>query len=142
MAAGTPDYYRTIRQSFGGAKTVTSFKAVTANDETILTVITGKGIIYGGYIWVDHTVSQKDSKLIIVVDGEKISMETFANLNAHHIDRDHAYTVYMRKYDEENYIYVAAVSSGITFEENFAIDYYEAHGETPVLHWRVFYTLL
>jgi len=142
MARGLPDYFKETRPRFGGAQDKSSYNIVTANDETILATITGKGVIYGGFIKLKHTATQKNSGIFVYVDEEKLGVTDFEDLELHGLTVENSYPFYLRKYDDVNFRYCVALSRDITFETKLEISYVETHGETPKVWYRVIYALI
>jgi len=154
MASGLPDYYRgvdvayqalsqmIVRPKYGGAQSVDGYLAVTASDQSILFTISGKGMIYGGYVKVEFTSSQKDSGFLIYTDGAKFGTAGFEALNMFGITLEHSYPLYLRKYDDVNFVYCMALSHGVTFETSLRLDYLEQHGATPTVWYHVIYALI
>jgi len=154
MSHGLPDYYRGVdiayqalselinRPKYGGAQRTAGSVAVTANDTTQLISVSAKGMIYGGYLFLDHTATQKNSIFILKVDGNIIGYLSADGGNAYNINIEHNSPVYLRKYDDTNFIYCMALSHGITFETSFTVEYEEKHGGTPTLSYRVVYAVV
>lgn len=142
MVAGTPDYFRTVRQTYGAAKFEGATKTVTANIETKIIEVTGKGIIYGGGLWLGHTASQKNSVAAILVDGVTIGTSSFDDLNKYNQVGKHDMPTVLRMFDEVNYVYCVSLANGITFELLFQVVYDENHGDTPDVTSSVFYSLM
>lgn len=142
MAIGLPDYSRGIRPGYGSGQNKAGYKVVLKNDTTPLATISGKGMIYGGYVRVEYTSSLSDSGLFLYVDDEKLGSIGFETLDRWNLDVEHSYPVYKRKYDDTNFIYVVAFSHGITFEKNIRIEYIEAGGKTPTAWWQIIYALI
>jgi len=142
MPSGMPDYWETIRPRFGGAKAESTFTVVTANDQTVLLSISGKGMIYGGHLRLAYTVSQKNSGIWVYVDNEKLSVDTFEALKNYGLVVENSYVIYLRSFDDVNFRYCVALSYGITFENKFEVMFSEVHGGTPTVYCRVIYALV
>ena len=154
MAEGLPDYLRGIditlqalaeltnRPKYGSGQNAAGYRVVTANDQTILTTILGKGMIYGGYVRVEFTQTLDANGVFLYVDDEKLGSIGFEALDRWNLDVEHSYPVYKRKYDDTNFIYVIAFSHGFTFEESLRIDYLEGNGVTPTAWWQILYALV
>lgn len=142
MASGLPDYSNVVRPAYGGGQRLASSKTVTASDDTTLLTITGKGMVYGGYILLDHTASQVNSIPVLAADGKKICSIKFDTLNKYNMVSPGKYPVFLTKFDNVNFIYGVAFSYGITFETEIAMNYIEAHGATPVVNYSLIYTLM
>lgn len=142
MANGMPDYQRIIRPRYGAAQNVALFKTVTANDQVKLTEIVGKGMIYGGYLRVEHTASIAGDSLFLYVDEEKVGAIGFTALTRWNLSVEHSYPIYIRTYDDVNFIYAVAFSHGFTFDKSFQLYYTETNGQTPKPWWQIIYSLI
>ncbi|HUS72051.1 MAG TPA: hypothetical protein VMY06_03220 [Sedimentisphaerales bacterium] len=142
MSSGTPDYFRTVRENYGSADAHRDYKVVTANDYTTLVNIIGKGIIYGGYLYLQAAGTQKNCDVALYVDDEYVFGDTFERLNKYGIIEAMECSVVLGTYDEVNYIYSLIFGKGITFERQFIVKYGEAHGETPNVFTSLMYALI
>lgn len=154
MAAGLPDYFRgvdialqalsevIVRPKYGGIQSVSGHGTVGANIETLLAEVSGRGMLYGGFLRLEYTSSQKNGAFYLYVDGEWPGLASFEELNKFGITVEHSYPVYIRKYDDTSFIYCVAVSHGITFESSFKLTYVEADSTTPEIWYRVIYALI
>ena len=154
MASGLPDYYRgvdiayqalaqvTNRPKYGGAQSADGYLAVAASQENTLFTISGKGMTYGGYVKVEYASSQKDSGFLIYLDGGLFGTAGFEALNKFGLTLENSHPLYLRKYDDVNFIYCMALSRGITFESSFSLAYLEQHGTTPTVWYHVIYALI
>jgi len=142
MASGTPDYYQTVRESYGAATWSWGLKTVTANAATNIITKSGKGVIYGGSVTLDPAASQKGGIVSVVVDGWILGANDFEELNKFNQVGIHDMPAHLRMYDEINFRYCVAISSGITFEESLDIIYNETQGRTPDVTGMVYYALM
>lgn len=142
MASGLSDYYKGIRPSYGGGKQTTIETEVDAGESTILSTITGKGMLYGGVMLFEYTSTQKNSIPVLAVDGKKLCAIKYATLNKYKIYGGRTYPVVLTIYDDVNFIYGVAFSYGITFETELGISYIELHDTTPTVYCNIIYTLL
>lgn len=153
MAHGLPDYYRgvdiayqalaqlLVRPSYGAAQIDKGGKQVTADTDTELASISGKGVIYGGYVRLAHSSSQKSSSAFLVIDGTDMSAVAFVALNDYRINRPGANSIYLLQYDDVGFKYAAGLSQGITFESSVKLMYREEHTSTPVVYHSLEYAL-
>lgn len=154
MAKGLPDYYRgvdiilqsiaeiTNRPKYGSGQNAAGYHVVTANAQTILAQITGKGMIYGGYVRIEYTSTQAGGGVFLYVDDEKLGSIGFDALRKWGMTVEHSYPVYLRTFDDVNFIYTVAFSHGFTFEESLRLDYIETDGTTPTAWWQIIYALV
>lgn len=142
MASGLPDYGIGVRPVYGGGQRNAGGKLVTASDDTNLLTISGKGMVYGGYVLLDYSSSQVNSIPVIAVDDKKICNITFGTLNKFRMDAPGKYPVVLTIYDEVNFIYGVVFSYGITFETELGLSYIERHGTTPTVNYSIIYALI
>ncbi len=142
MTRGLPDYTQEVRPRYGGAITTSGITGVDASKITDLVLVTGKGIMYGGSMWLEHTSTQNNSLPWLVVDKSTLSNISFLRLRSYGIDRSRTIPLSLNTYDEVNFIYSVGISYGYTFEDALSISYDEKHGTTPTIHWRLIYALM
>lgn len=154
MASGLPDYYRgvdiayqalsqmTVRPKYGGALQVAGSVVVTANVATELAYITGKGMIYGGVMYLDYNTTQASGMPRLSCDGNVIAGVSFATLGKYNISKPWACPLYLLKFDDTNFVYSVGASNGITFETNFRLVYFEMEGATPDVYYNFSYALV
>jgi len=142
MASGLPDYQRLVRERYGGA-TVSQGSAV-ANALTTKTLVTvsGKGMIYGGYVVLDHSSSQKDSAVRLILDGSEHVATTFADMNKYGLVKDRTLPMVMSVFDDTEFIYGVSLTYGVTFESELKVVYNESHDSTPTVIYQVIYALI
>jgi len=142
MASGLPDYYRSVRPIYGALKTAEVFGVVLPSVVSSLIAKTGKGIILGGFVALDYTSSQKNSGIILAVDGAVIAGYSFAFLYAHKINRSGPTLMYQLGYNDGLYKYSSGISENITFDSSFEVGYYEQHATTPSVYCSMNYALI
>lgn len=154
MASGLPDFYRgvdvklqalselTARLKNGTPTSSAGNKVVASLGRTSLLSVTGKGMIYGGLVFLNHTSTQKAAEVIQVVDGDDMVSLTFDNLNLLSVDKVGMYPLVLRRYDEVNFIYCVGLGSGITFETSFEVVYNELNTTTPTVFTHLLYALI
>lgn len=154
MASGLPDYYRgvdvklqelsqmIVRPKYGGGLLAWGSKEVTADVQNTLVGVNGKGMIYGGVVWLDYTYSQGNSEVWLGVDGYTITNLSFAKLLAYGITKPGNWPVSLNKMDGTNLIYSVGISFGITFESQVVLAYNEQNSTTPTVHFRLIYALI
>jgi len=154
MVSGLPDYYRgmdvafqalaqmTVRPNFGGALLETGQTEVIANDEKSLFAIDGKGMIYGGVVWLDAANSQANAQVRLKTDDVTLSDISFLRMIDYGIRNPRSWPVTINTYNNSDYIYSVGISYGVTFESKVEIVYFEDNGRTPNVHYRLVYTLI
>jgi len=154
MAAGLPDYLRgmdvtlqalaelIVRPKYGTALLEAGTLGVTANIDNPLVEIPGKGMIYGGAVWLDDTNSQANGEVRLWVDDVNLSPLSFLRLIDYGMAKPRTWPVTINVYNNVDFIYSAGISYGITFEDKLKISYDENNGRTPTVHYRLVYTLI
>lgn len=154
MAKGLPDYYRGIdltyqalselinRPKYGGAQRAVSAANATANDTRSYVTVSGKGMLYAGCVYLQHTASQKTGKPYLVVDGFSLATWSFDDMLSLGMVTTWIKPVFLTKFDDVNFIYCAALMYGITFETSLEILYEESEGETPNIVTELIYAVV
>jgi len=154
MAHGLPDWYRGVdiayqalselitRPTYGGAIGSSGSKTVYANNTVTLINISGQGMIYGIYVRVSHTATQRDSGVRLELDSNLLFDESFADLNTYGISYPRGYPLTLSKYDDTNFDYCVLIPYGLTFESLINLRYREEHGRTPDVYYSVVYALI
>lgn len=154
MASGRPDYFRgvdityqtlaqvTNRPKYGGALQTKGNLAVDASVATRLAAINGKGVLYGGSVWLDYTSSQANSYIGMKLDGTILTSLSFVRMDDYNINEPRNSIITVNLYDSTNYIYCAGLSYGITFESYLDLYYFEEYGDAPTVHYNLVYALI
>lgn len=142
MVSGLPDYKSDIRPEQGAAKSVFGKKTVVLFDLTTLLKVDGKGIVYGGVVWLEYTASQKTSIVYALIDGSYVQSYSFLRLQRYGIFEPRSVVITLNAYDDVNFIYSVGVSYGITFNKSFELVYSEQAGDTPDVNYNLVYSLL
>jgi len=154
MASGLPDFVLgidvalqalaelTVRLKYGSALLESGTQAVGANADTVLATVVGKGMIYGGAVWLDDTLSQANGQVRLWTDDVMLSGLSYLRLIDYGIDNPRSWPVTLNVYNNVDCIYSAGISYGITFESKLKISYDENNGRTPTVHYRLVYCLI
>lgn len=129
------------RPKFGAAQTATFFNAVTPNDDTVMVLINGTGIVYAVYMYAYGIGSCADDFFRAEIDGSYLEeLETWQYIEGG------------RRYPAVSSSWVSWVDSGgsniyfqrggmFTFESSYAEVYREMSGRTPDVSCVVVYAL-
>lgn len=154
MTAGLPDFYRgvdiayqalsemIVRPKYGGAVQSSGNTACPGNYITTLASIIGKGVLYGGTVWLDHTLTQANSELLLVIDSTFLYSPSFFRMSDYGVSNPRSSILSMNVFDSVNHIYSIGLSYGITFESHLAVAYWEKHGTEPTVHYNFVYGLI
>lgn len=154
MSSGLQDFWRSInvakqslaeltnRPKFGGGILSSGQKTVTDGVLNSLVQINGKGMVYGGSIWLDYTSTQSNSEVYLGIDGVNIQGLSFVRLKDYGVIHPGSAVITLNTFDSDKYVYSAGISYGLTFETRLDLKYYERHDTTPTVHYRIIYTLI
>ena len=154
MATGKQDYYRgvdvayqelaqvIVRPKYGGALLESDSRQIGEGAPIILFEVAGKGMTYGGVVWLDHTLTQANSIVAVDIDDQVINDLSFVRLRDYGITNPLIWPVTLLDFDTVYKIYAVGFSYGLTFEKNLKVWYEDKYNTAPTVHWRFVYTLL
>ncbi len=142
MAAGLPDYQRTVRPMYGAAKILRADTIAVPKDTVFVGSIEGKGMIYGGCLYPEAAIEQKDSAFLIKIDGSDVGQRSFSDMEIWWLVSESSYITYLLQYDQKRHRYSVGLCPGVTFETSFEIYYIEDHNEAPIVVAKVNYALI
>ena len=132
-----------IRPKYGTRGLLEFQNYVTANAETSLGVISGKGVIYGGAIVIIGAATCKDDQVGCKFDTEATKLcPSFITCAAFNLVGPHGATYQLECYDDVNFYYSLGVQFGMTFESSAEFIYKEAMGRTPLVAVKIKYAVL
>lgn len=142
MAIGLPDYLRGIRPRYGGSKLSEGQVFVWDGVLTGLVQINGRGMVYGGTVWLDSAETQANSEVWLGIDGVNIEGLSFERLKAYKIYDSRKAVISLNQFDQPNYVYSVGIAYGLTFETRLDLKYYENYGRRVTVHYRIVYALI
>lgn len=110
------------RPKYGACNLAIHDTTITAPGDTELYTVTGKGIVYGGYLTVylageSHAVDT----MSLVIDGTTMAVEDPMFLNIYGLTKHPASFFTLVMYDETNWYYSLIFANNITFETSVSI---------------------
>lgn len=142
MASGMADWERVIRPKYGGAVQIAGQLEVDAGVSTRLAEIKGKGVLYGGTVWLDSVLTQANSSIAMKLDGLVIESMTLFQMNEFGSINPRSSVFTLNVYNGDEYIYSVGLSYGITFETYLDLYYHEWYRREPTVHYHLVYALL
>ncbi len=130
------------RPTYGGAISSNIALTVASASPTTLFDISGEGIIYGGYLWVDAIATAVIDKWLWYIDGNLQNSLRFDRLFDNNCTQPYGAAPVLTRYDEVNYDYGLIWVPAITFESGFIVQYSESYGRTPDVRSGVSYALV
>lgn len=142
MASGMADYSSVIRPKYGGAILSASSVWVWDGVLTNLVQINGKGMVYGGAVWLEPGFEESNSQVWLGIDGRLVEGLSFERLKKYGVANPRSAVMTINVFDSIKYIYSVGISYGLTFETRLDLWYNEEHGNRCTVHYRLIYTLI
>lgn len=130
------------RPKYGAAQRVVGSITAPASTKVSLGSVSGKGMIYGGFIAVVHDLTQENSLVYIEIDGDVFAGWLLSSINHWGLNVENCYPFYMLRYDNAAFQYSVGISGGLTFETGFEVFYEDVYGRTPIVHFQFNYALV
>ena len=129
MPTGYPDYFGQPGFSkLGAAQELQDDDSVDANTTKTMFEITGQGVIYGGYIWIDDPDNDGLNDMTIFVDDTRMFLAGVLKQHSRFLYKGLPLPIYMYYWDPDAGTFGYGISPGITFTSKFRIDYIERGG--------------
>lgn len=154
MGHGLPDWYRgvdiayqalaqlIVRPKYGAAQISDVTKAVNAGGLTEFYNISGKGVTYIQWIYVEGTATQKNDYGVLIIDGVNMGTPTFEESRKGGFTFPVSAFPTLGTFDEVNFYYSFYFGRGYTFESTCVGYYIETHGRTPSVRKGLVYALV
>lgn len=133
MPHGSQDYFTSIdirnqdlaqlinRNKFGTPQLSSGSPTVTAGETKTITSLSGRGVIYFGFIYIVGSALSTELLLSLTIDGVLVSQKSPYQLYLYGITENLSAPVYLRQYDTINGRFSLVFSSNITFETSVLI---------------------
>jgi hypothetical protein len=111
------------RNKYGAIEIFNETYTSTSPGSSLRLSVSGKGIIYGGFIYSYNDAAAVNSGLWFNIDGEVTSSTIlkYGDLLTRNIIRPGMLEVYLTLYDTTNNIFCAGIVPGITFESSLYV---------------------
>lgn len=104
--------------------------------------ISGKGMIYGGFVVMDGDQDQSTSILQLTVDTIPIFDDAISDILSWGVSLPLLGHAFLLKYDSVNFIYSFGLGKWITFESSFKVVINRQGGGNTNFHSRIVYALI
>jgi len=153
MPTGAPDYTKridiniqtlgevTIRPRYGDFKKIYESVILDAGVWTEIISVSGRGLIYGGYITIWDIGATGSDAMRITIDGETTDAAYFAGLMDRQLVLPFTNPFYLLQYDENQPQFTVGISRDISFESAVTIEV-KAAGPSVRATCEFFYGLL
>jgi len=140
MTTGYPDYQQNInitaqrasqliqRPKYGAPQVLGFTGPLLPNGITTLGSISGRGIIYGGFIHIYGNSLDDDDTLYLTIDSVLVAITDWFTLRFGGSTKNHSLYLYLINNDESDWLYTVGYSNDITFESNIQIKFKEIYG--------------
>lgn len=134
MTRGGPDWFKgweafgtgvrlRVFPAYGGAIRATGTIVTPATEYKTLVSITGLGIIYGGFIWVDADTDHETDDVDLLIDDVTVCHLTFREAAKFNLDHPNAAPLWIAARDPFLFRYSMGISPGMTFDESVKVNY-------------------
>jgi len=131
------------RPKYGAATASQGSKICAVVNTTVLTTISGKGIIYGGNVYLHPDVSHKNDYVQLIADSAPLIAYIFDNQNKYNLTHPAVSSLFLTCFDDTNFIYSNALSPGVTFETSLELRYYNNEiVDTPTVYYELLYAVV
>ena len=130
------------RPKYGAGDSVYGIKSCGAGVDTLVATISGKGVLYGGWMFMDSLVSHKKDGPSIYTDGNQVSALNMEDKDKYNFISPGQASWYLTRYDDVNFIYALAFTAGITFETEWKLIWYNDTGTNINIGYHVIYALV
>lgn len=131
----------TNRPKYGAAQRAVADLSVSTPSETPLITVSGRGMIYSGFITLVSTAQHNLDGGVLRIDGSLVSFETMSDLNSAGVFNPGTYPFYLVKYDPVNFVYTQAMFYGVTFESLLAINWVNTSANAVIVKANLVYAL-
>lgn len=116
----------TNRPTYGGADVgiVSVTKDVAAKYE--LVTITGTGMLYGGYLYLESDATSNGTIITLAADGNELWTASIVSMYLQNVTNESEHLIRLSLYDNVNYFYCLVFGHGITFESTLQLISYQA----------------
>jgi len=130
------------RPKYGAANIAAGYATVDPSESKILTTVSGKGVTYGGYWYLNPSIPHNTDFCQVVVDGNLIPAAQFDWWNRLNFTQPGNGVSFLTCYDPDTLYYAMSLIFGITFETSFAMRYFNAQGAAVTVQYRLIYALV
>lgn len=103
--------------------------------------LSGKGVLYGGYVYISNDAQEKLGRVQLVLDGVDMGTFTFENLFNRLAFHPGIASFYLNQYDLESGIFTVGFTPFLTFETGVEI-WYKPDGGVVSVHHRIHYAVI
>jgi len=107
--------------SYGGARIVEASGALDIGETLEIFSVTGKGIVYGGHVYISAIDDPNNGRIEVNIDGFGYKGYTFAEYNTRGLTAENRFFIYNTIYNVSNRVYGFAFTPDITFESSYAV---------------------
>lgn len=130
------------RPKYGGALQSSATVNLTASGENVFVTVSGKGILYGGFIMsLDSNIQTLDEPRIYL-DGQLLSRWSWDSLKTYGLIQPDASIISLLVYDTTSPVYTAVLRYGITFESSISLRYWCTTATSRYLTYSLLYALV
>lgn len=134
--------FLTVRPAYGGARRKEGDLPIPTDRETEIAEIEGRGIIYGGSIWIHAGDDRKNTSIVIYADGAYLQSGTYGAMFERGLYPGTLNLLVVNEYDPVNFRYSVFFPIPFTFETGISIRLFHEYGVDQNANWDIHYALI
>lgn len=143
MAKGHPDWFgQPVFPRYGGALLADDKVDGEAGVVTPLVTVGGKGVIYGGHVYVVCPTAHTTDKPLLYLDDTLMTDKSFYTLSLRNIAQSTIYPLYLSLYDTTNHCYGVGISPLMSFESKIELKYDNKGADLVLVYYSLIYAKL
>jgi len=130
-----------VRQKNGTPGFGDGYSTIIDRVKTKIFSLSGKGVLYGGLVWIDNDIGEYLGEMTLVLDGVDMGTYTLESLAARAVFSPGLAAFYLNQYDLVSGNFTVGFSQWMTFETGIEIWYTPDTGLAVVQH-RIHYAVI
>lgn len=135
--------FLTVRPAYGAAEVEAGSQAISYSTTYTVVSISGRGVIYFGWIFTPGATAANQETMEVWVDGVKVLSSDMLTIYQNEMFTPGSGLLYVVGWDREHTRYRVCFTPGLTFEATFELKIKGSYlGITPDYSWNVIYALI
>lgn len=129
------------RPKYGAAVSLFFTKLITTEDTSTIFSISGKGMIYGGWLDANGVGIHSDDAPEFYIDGALVQELSFNDMLSGHVVVPSISPYVLLRYDQVGFKYTVGAVYGYTFESGIVMKYVNVNGSNVSVGGLIYYAL-
>lgn len=135
--------FLTVRPAYGAAEVEEGSQAISYTTTYTVVSISGRGVIYFGWIYTGHPTMGNQEAIYVEVDGVEVLSTSLLGVYQNEMFAPGSGLLYIVGWDRHNTRWRACFTPGLTFETTFELKIKGSMlGITPDYSWDIIYALI